>query len=99
MIERGEVSGAAGKKILAIMFERGGDPSNIAQDEGLGQVSDEDAIAASVDKAIAENPKVVADYRGGKKQALGFLVGKVMAEMKGKANPGMVNRILQDKLK
>ncbi len=98
MIHKGEVSGAAGKKILTIMFERGGDPSNIARDEGLGQVSDEEAIVVAVDKVIAENPKVVADFLSGKKPALGFLVGKVMAEMKGQANPQMVNSVLSKKL-
>jgi len=98
MIDRGEVSGSAGKKILSVMFEKGGDPSNIAVDEGLGQVSDESEIAAVVEKIISENSSVVADYKSGKKQAIGFLVGKVMAETKGKANPQVVNKILQEKL-
>ncbi len=98
MIERGEVSVTAGKKVLQIMFERGGDPSNIAQDEGLGQVSDESAVLLAVEKVIQENPQAVADFKAGKKQASGFLVGQVMAAMKGKANPQVVNKILMKKL-
>lgn len=98
MIHKGEVSSTAGKKILGVMFAKGGDPSHISEDEGLGQVSDTGKIASAVDKVIAENPGVVADYKSGKKQALGFLVGKVMAESKGKANPQMVNKLLAEKL-
>ncbi len=81
------------------MFQTGGDPSHIAADEGLAQVSDEGAIAAVVDKIIAANAGVVADYKGGKKQALGFLVGKIMAEMKGQANPQVASRLLEEKLR
>lgn len=99
MIDAGEVSVTAGKKILSVMFEKGGDPSNIAEDEGLRQVSDESAIAQAVEKVMASNQNVVSDYKSGKKQAMGFLVGKVMAEMKGKANPGVVNKVLVEKLK
>ena len=99
MIHKGEISTTAGKKILNVMFEKGGDPSRIAADEGLRQVSDENAITSAVDKVIAENEKVAADYKSGKKQALGFLVGKVMAEMRGQANPQIVNKLLEEKLK
>ncbi len=99
MIDRGEVSSTAGKQILAVMFAKGGDPSNIAADVGLGQVSDEIAIEAAVQEAIAENPKPVADYKAGKKQALGVLVGKVMAKTGGRGNPQIVNKILEEKLK
>jgi len=99
MIERGDVSITAGKQILQIMFERGGDPSNIAVDEGLSQVSDTAAIGTAIDKVIAENAKVAADFKSGKKQALGFLVGKVMASMHGQANPQAVNKLLEERLK
>lgn len=98
MIDRGEISTTAGKKVLGIMFEKGGDPSNIVGDEGMAQVSDEAAIGKAVEQAIAANPKVVADFRAGKKQALGFLVGKVMAATGGKANPQVVNKMLKESL-
>ena len=98
MIDRGEISVTSGKKVLAVMFEKGGDPSNIVRDEEMGQISDEGVIVAAVEKVIAENQKVAEDYKSGKKQALGFLVGKVMVETKGKANPQAVNKILAEKL-
>lgn len=99
MVDRGELSVTAGKKVLGIMFERGGDPSNIAQDEDLLQVSDEVVISQAVDEVITDNPKVVADFKAGKNQALGVLVGKVMGKMGGRANPQVVNKILEEKLK
>ena len=95
MVSRGEVSTTAGKKVLAVMFEKGGDPSHIMEDEGLRQVSDEPAIAAAIEKVVTANPQAVSDYMAGKKQAAGFLIGKVMAEMQGKANPQMVNKLLE----
>lgn len=98
MIHKGEISRTLGKRVLEIMFERGGDPSNIVADEGLAQVSDEGAIAAAVDEVIKDNPRALEDYRAGKGRAIGFLVGQVMAKMKGRANPEIVNKILTEKL-
>ena len=74
-----------------MLFERGGDPAAIVDEQGLAQVSDAGALEALVDQAIAENPKSVEDYRGGKKAALQFLVGQVMRLSQGKANPRAVN--------
>jgi aspartyl-tRNA(Asn)/glutamyl-tRNA(Gln) amidotransferase subunit B len=65
---------------------------------GMAQTSDPKAIEAAVDKVLAENPSVVADYKGGKQGVIGFLVGKVMQASQGKANPKMVNEILKKKL-
>jgi len=62
------------------------------------QISDTGAIEAAADKVIAANPKAVEDIRGGKPQGMGFLVGQIMKETKGKANPQMVNEILKKKL-
>jgi aspartyl-tRNA(Asn)/glutamyl-tRNA(Gln) amidotransferase subunit B len=98
MIDRGEISVTAGKKVLALMFEEGGDPSNIAGEEGLAQVSDKAEITRAVAQVLKDNLKVVADYKAGKKQAIGVLVGKVMLATGGKANPQIVNKILIDKL-
>ena len=98
MIDKGEVSTTGAKKVLQIMFEKGGDPSSVITDEGLGQVSDESAVVIAVEKVIEENPQAVADFKSGKKQATGFLVGKIMAEMRGKGNPQIVNKILNEKL-
>ena len=64
----------------------------------MEQVSDPKAIEGAVDKVLAENPSVVADYKGGKQGVIGFLVGKVMKETKGQANPKLVNEVLKKKL-
>ena len=61
-------------------------------------ISDESAISAMVDQVIANNPQSVADFRDGKEKAIGFLVGQVMKESKGKANPGLVNQLIKSKL-
>lgn len=98
MIEKGAVSKTAAKQVLAEMFDTGEDPSNIVEQKGLKQVSDTGEIEKVVDKVIKENAGVVSDFKGGKKQALGFLVGKVMELSKGQANPKLVNEILRSKL-
>ncbi|HHY05473.1 MAG TPA: Asp-tRNA(Asn)/Glu-tRNA(Gln) amidotransferase subunit GatB [Clostridia bacterium] len=95
----GKISGKIAKKVFAEMFATGKDPEKIIKEKGLVQISDEGALAAVVDKVIAANPQSVEDYRGGKKKALGYLVGQVMKETKGQANPGVVNKLLQEKLK
>ena len=75
MIHKGEISGSAAKQVFKVMFEKGGDPSNIVEDLGLKQVSDESAISAAVDAIIAANPKAVSDYKAGEQKSFGFLVG------------------------
>ena len=61
-------------------------------------VNDADELRTTLEKVIADNPQAVADYRGGKEKALGALVGQTMKAMKGKANPGMVNKMLREML-
>ncbi len=68
------------------------------EDNGLGTVSDESVLRETIEKVIRENPQSVADYQAGKKKAIGFLVGQTMRVMKGKANPELVNKILQERL-
>ncbi|HLC44864.1 MAG TPA: Asp-tRNA(Asn)/Glu-tRNA(Gln) amidotransferase subunit GatB, partial [Patescibacteria group bacterium] len=99
LISKGEISKTAAKQVLTQMFETGDDPSNIIEEQGLKQVSDTGELATIVEKVMADNPKVVEDVRAGKQQAIGFLVGKVMAASKGKANPQVVNQLLLAKLK
>ena len=79
-------------------FTTGESPDKIVKDRGLIQISDESDIQAIVREVVALNPKVVEDYRNGKDKAFGFLVGQVMKASKGKANPEMVNRLLQEEL-
>jgi len=80
------------------MWRTGEGPDVIVTREGLRQVADAGALAAVVDQVIAAHPGVLGDYRSGKKQALGFLVGQVMKATGGKANPQLVNRLLAERL-
>jgi aspartyl-tRNA(Asn)/glutamyl-tRNA(Gln) amidotransferase subunit B len=66
--------------------------------EGLTQVADAGELATVIDRVLAANPKVVEDWRGGKRAALSFLVGQVMKSTEGRANPGLVNALLAEKL-
>lgn len=68
------------------------------EEHGLKTVNDEGALRDTIAKVIEENPQSVEDYRNGKEKAIGFLVGQTMKAMKGKANPGMVNKILKELL-
>jgi Asp-tRNAAsn/Glu-tRNAGln amidotransferase B subunit (PET112 homolog) len=81
------------------MFYKGTDPEAIIANKGLEQISDEGQIEAAVQKVISENPGVVEQLKSGKEKAIGFLVGQVMAQTKGKANPKMVNELILKKLK
>jgi len=99
MIQKSEVSKSAAKQVFAKMYATGGDPSNILSDLGLKQISNEGELTSIVERLIADNPSVVADFKSGKGRALGFLVGKAMAETKGKANPKLLNDLFQQKIK
>ena len=92
------VNSTTAKDIFTELCTNGGDPGEIVRQKGLAQVSDSGTIEGLVEQAIAENPKSVADYKNGKKAAAKFLVGQVMRESKGKANPQLVSRILEEKL-
>jgi aspartyl-tRNA(Asn)/glutamyl-tRNA(Gln) amidotransferase subunit B len=94
MLDRNAINRSQGQQILEEMFRQGGSPKEIASARGFEQVSDEAALLAAVDAAIAGNPKVVEDYRSGKKQAVGFLVGQVMKATRGQANPTVVNQLM-----
>ena len=98
MQDKGEISGGQAKEIYEIVLKTGRDPEEIADAEGLKQVSDTGAIEAAIDKIIADNEDKVAEYRGGKDKLFGFFVGQTMKAMQGKANPAVVNQILKDKL-
>ncbi len=98
-IHRGDISSRIAKDVLEEMFRTGADPSVIIQEKGLKQVSDEDAIAIAVVKVIESNPGPVGDFKKGKETVLQFLVGQVMKEMQGKANPAVVTKLLREKLK
>jgi len=98
LIDQGKISGSAAKQVFKVMFEKGGEPDNIVADLGLEQVSDESAIEVAVEKVITQNQKAVADYKAGEQKSFGFLVGQTMKELKGKGNPGVINKLLKAKL-
>lgn len=98
LMDAGKISGKMAKEVFEDMFATGKSPSVIVKEKGLEQISDESALEKIVEEVMAANPSVVEDFRGGKDKALGFLVGQIMKATKGSANPGIVNKILKDKL-
>ena len=98
MQDAGEISGGQAKEIFEIVLKTGREPDEIADAEGLKQVSDTGAIETAIDGIIAANADKVAEYRGGKDKLFGFFVGQTMKAMQGKANPAVVNQLLKDKL-
>ncbi len=98
LIEKGAISNNIAKTVFAEMFRTGKTPLEIVKEKGLEVVSDAGELGQIVDKIISANSKSVEDYLGGKQKAIGFLMGQVMKETKGKANPPMVNKLLRDKL-
>lgn len=94
MIWQHKINSSAGQKVLRIMIETGRDPSDIVTTENLAQVDDEGELIAAVQRVIAANPTQVAQYRAGKTNILQFLIGMVMKETKGKANPETVHKLL-----
>jgi aspartyl-tRNA(Asn)/glutamyl-tRNA(Gln) amidotransferase subunit B len=98
LIDKGTISGTIARKVFEKMFETGREPGIIVKEEGLEVVSDEGALTATVKKIVDANPQSVADYKSGKEKAFGFLVGQAMREMKGKADPQTINRLLKEEL-
>ena len=97
-VESGAVSAANAKTVLATAFETGESPRAIIEREGLAQVSDTAAIGAEIDAVMAEFPSQVAEYRAGKQQLFGFLVGQVMKRTAGRADAKLVNEELRRRL-
>ena len=98
MLAGGELSSRAGKDILAVLFEKGGNPRELADALGLTQKNDDEELKEIVAGIISSNEKVVADYRGGKEAALQFLIGQGMKATKGSANPAVLQRLIQTAL-
>lgn len=98
LIEKGTISNKIAKTVFKEMLESGKLPQQIVEEKGLVQISDEGAILTIVEQVVAANPQSVEDYKAGKQKAIGFLVGQVMKESKGKANPGLANKLLVEVL-
>ncbi|MDR2519493.1 MAG: Asp-tRNA(Asn)/Glu-tRNA(Gln) amidotransferase subunit GatB [Eubacteriaceae bacterium] len=96
MADAGEINLATAKKVLAMLYASGGDPKDIIEKNGMRQVSDENAIRLIVLEVLEENPQSAADIKGGKKKAIGFVVGQAMKRSKGAANPAVVNRLIEE---
>ena len=98
LVDAGTINGTVAKEVFEIIFTDDIDPDRYVEEKGLKAVNDEGALRSTIEEIIATNPKSVEDYHSGKEKALGFLVGQTMKAMKGKANPGMVNKILKELL-
>ena len=99
LIDDGTISGTIAKKVFQKMFESGKEPGVIVEEEGLRVVNDEGVILTAVTKVLENNPQSIADYKAGKDRAVGFLMGQVMKETGGKANPQTINKLILEKLK
>ncbi|MCO1602268.1 Asp-tRNA(Asn)/Glu-tRNA(Gln) amidotransferase subunit GatB [Desulfosporosinus nitroreducens] len=98
LIDKGTISGKIAKSVLEDMYSTGKDAGVIVKEKGLAQISDEGALLGIIDDVISANPQSAEDYRAGKDRAIGFLVGQIMKATKGQANPGLVNKLLKEKL-
>jgi len=98
LVAGGAISNSAGKEVFAFMLQERAEPAEIVERHGLGQISDEAALHDAVAAVLADNPKEVAAYRAGKQQLLGFFVGQVMKQTRGRANPKLVNELLRTAL-
>ena len=96
MTEAGTINQTVAKEVFEKIFRDNIDPEKYVEEHGLKSVNDEGELRTVVESVIAANPQSVADYKGGKEKALGFLVGQTMKLMKGKANPGAVNKLLKE---
>ena len=98
LIDQGAISSSIGKDVLAKMYGSARTAGDIVASEGLAQIADEDAVASVVRDVIARNADAVAQYRAGKAQTFGFLVGQVMKASGGKVNPKLANQLLRKEL-
>ena len=95
LAEEGSVNSTVAKEVFEKMYEEDVDPEAYVEEHGLKTVNDAGALEEVVKKVLENNPKVVEEYKGGKEKVLGFLVGQVMKEMKGKANPAMAGELIR----
>ena len=98
MIDLGEISGKIAKDLLPELLSKGGSPKKLVQERGLGMIADPKVIEQIIDKLILKHPNEVDSFKAGKKKLLGFFVGQLMKETKGKADPKLANQMLNKKL-
>lgn len=98
LVDNNQISSTSAKMVLAVLIEKGGEPLTIAREYDLLQESDEGAIEAIVKSVLETNPKAAEDVKNGEMKAIGFLVGQVMKESKGKANPQLAQSLIKKQL-
>ena len=98
MADKKEINSSVAKEVFEELFKSDVDPAKYVEEKGLKTVNDEGALRKTVEEVIANNPQSVQDYKSGKEKAIGFLVGQTMKAMKGKADPGMINKMLKELL-
>ncbi len=98
LVDANTINTSTGKSLLVTVQESGRAPGEIVEAEGLAQVSDDSAIRAVVQQIIADNPKEVQSFQAGKTSLMGWFVGQVMRQMKGKADPGLTRQVLEEML-
>lgn len=96
LVDARAINGNVAKEVFEKVFTDNIDPEVYVEENGLKSVNDEGALRSTIQTIIDNNPKSVEDYKAGKKKAMGFIVGQTMKEMKGKADPGMVNQIVAE---
>lgn len=94
LIDEGAINRTVAKEVFEVIFREDADPEKYIEEKGLKTVNDEGALRSTIEEIVEANPQSVEDYHAGKTKAMGFLVGQTMKAMKGKADPGMVNKIL-----
>ena len=98
LIDKGTISGKIAKIVITEVMKSGKTVQDIIKEQGLTQISDEGEVVKIVKEVVAKNAKAAEEYKAGKKTTIGFLVGQVMKESKGKANPGLANKLLKQEL-
>lgn len=98
MVDSGKINRTVAKEVFEKIFKENVSPEEYVQTHGLGIVADDGLLRTVIAKIIEESPQSVADYKSGKTKAMGFIVGQTMKEMKGKADPGMINQIVKEML-
>ena len=96
LVDAGTINGTVAKEVFEKIFDEDIDPDVYVEEHGLKAVNDEGALRATIEEIVAANPQSVADFKSGKKKAMGFLVGQTMKKLSGRGNPQMVNKILAE---
>ena len=98
LIEKGTISGKIAKTVIVQVLKTGKSVKDVVAESGMTQISNEDEVIKIIREVLANNPKPVQQYKEGKKTTIGFLVGQVMKASKGRANPGLANKLLKQEL-